>query len=806
MLALRLRWALRDARARWVQVAGIALMIAIGTGMYAGLSSVTQWRFASNDASLALTNMYDVRARPSGDGFLPQGAMRAIAEGIEGVAAVEERLIFQTQVEVATDDGPLFVRGRIVGVDMSGGGPSVNRVETLVGRAIEEGEIGQPVVLVERNFGVYYGLPDEGELQIGGGVSARYVGHAVSPECFLIVEEGSFFGQANLAVLFTSLETAQALSGREGLVNDLVLTVEPGTDVDRVEAALLAETSARHPETGLDLMRTEDDASYLALTRDPEGDQQFYNVFALVLFAGSAFASLNFAARMVETQRREIGTSMALGANPLAIAVRPLLVGIQIAVLGVVFGVGIGLLIASLFQGVLESFVPLPVFITPFQTGIFAGAAAIGFVLPIVAVLWPVLRAVRVQPVDAIRTGHLAARGGGLAPAISRLPLPGSSLGRMPFRNLLRAPRRTILTLFALTAVLAILVSVIGMTDSILSTLVKGDEELLKGVPDRLVVRLDSFYAVDSPELNGIIEGGTFGAAEPGIALGGSVRGSGESLTVLLQFVDLQGGAWRPTVVEGELSAAEPGIVLARKAAEDLGVGAGDSVALTLPVRTGPVSFTLSQITVPVIAVHPHPMRFNAYMDIRHASQAGLANIVAGAPASEQTLGDVKRALFGSPGVATVLGIAETSKAAQDVFEEFTAIFVVIQMFVLGLALLIAFNTANINSDERARDQATMFAYGVTVRRVLGILAVEGLVLGTLATLLGVVLGYGMLLWLIRELIPASYPDLGVVLSVRAPQMAALLVAGIGVVALAPVLTVRKLRRMDVPSTLRVLE
>ena len=142
MLALRLRWALRDARSRWVQVAGIALMIAIGTGMYAGLSSVTQWRFASNDASLSLTNMYDVRARPSGDGFLPQGALASIAEGIDGVAAVEERLISQTQVEVDTDDGPIFVRGRIVGVDMSGGGPSVNGVESMVGRGIEAGEIG----------------------------------------------------------------------------------------------------------------------------------------------------------------------------------------------------------------------------------------------------------------------------------------------------------------------------------------------------------------------------------------------------------------------------------------------------------------------------------------------------------------------------------------------------------------------------------------------------------------------------------------------------------------------------------------
>ena len=257
------------------------------------------------------------------------------------------------------------------------------------------------------------------------------------------------------------------------------------------------------------------------------------------------------------------------------------------------------------------------------------------------------------------------------------------------------------------------------------------------------------------------------------------------------------------------MSGGGPGIVLARKAAEDLGVGAGDTVTLTLPVRTGTDSFALGENDVPVLAVHPHPLRFNAYMDIRHAGQAGLegfANVVTGAPAPGETPNGVKRALFGSPGVATVQGIAEASQAAQDVFEQFASIFIMIQMFVLGLALLIAFNTANINSDERARDHATMFAYGVPVRRVLGILAVEGLVLGALATLLGIVLGYGLLLWFIRELIPASYPDLGVILTIHVPQLAAVLAAGIAVVALAPALTVRKLRRMDIPGTLRVLE
>ena len=494
MLALKLRWAFRDAKARWVQVVGIALMIAIGTGLFAGLSSFTHWRIISNEESLQLTNMYDVRARLGEDGFLPQGSLSALAEGIDGVEAAEERLISNTQAEVDTANGPILVRARIIGVDMADGGPDVNGVEVIAGRGIREAEFGDSVVLIERNFGVYYELPEQGDLRLGSDVSTRYVGHAVSPEYFIVVEEGSFIGQANLVAVFTSLETAQNLSRRPGLVNDLVLTTKPGADGAKVEAALLARTSERHPRTQLTLMHPEDDASYRALTQDPEGDQQIYNVMALVLFGGAAFAALNFAARMVETQRREIGTSMALGVNPLTIALRPVLVGVQIAVLGVAFGVGIGLLVGQLMASVLEGFLSLPIFITPFQTGVFLRVAAIGFVLPILAVLWPVWRATRVKPVEAIRTGHLAVRGGGLAPFISRIPLPGNSLGRMPFRNLLRAPRRTLLTLLALTAVLAILFGTVGMRDSFLSTLQKGDQELLRGAPDRLDVRLDSYY------------------------------------------------------------------------------------------------------------------------------------------------------------------------------------------------------------------------------------------------------------------------------------------------------------------------
>ena len=402
----------------------------------------------------------------------------------------------------------------------------------------------------------------------------------------------------------------------------------------------------------------------------------------------------------------------------------------------------------------------------------------------------------------------------------------------MPFRNLMRAPRRTLLTLLALTAVLAILFGIAGIRDSFLSTLEQGDEELSRGAPDRLTVRLDSYYAVESPEVDNIVNGGALGVAEPGLTIAaaalpqGAIAGSDGAMDVQsavetlhsfaddavelsVQFIDFQSDFWTPSVVEGQLSSDEPGVVLARKAASDLGVGVGDEIGLIHPIRTGPGAFAAKASTLPVVAIHPHPLRFYAYMDVRHAGLAGLegaVNTITGTPAGQSDLFDVKRALFGDPGVTAVQGLSEAFEATAELFEQVSAVFLIIQLFVLGLVLLIAFNAANISSDERGRDHATMFAYGVSVRKVLGSLATEGLVLGILAAVLGVVFGYALLLWMVLVLVPQSYPDMGVLLSINVPVMAGFLAAGAAVVALAPALTVRKLRRMDIPGTLRVLE
>jgi putative ABC transport system permease protein len=55
-------------------------------------------------------------------------------------------------------------------------------------------------------------------------------------------------------------------------------------------------------------------------------------------------------------------------------------------------------------------------------------------------------------------------------------------------------------------------------------------------------------------------------------------------------------------------------------------------------------------------------------------------------------------------------------------------------------------------------------------------------------------------------LIPQTFPDLGITTFVSTRTLLVAVVLGVLAVALAPVLTARKLLRMDIPSTLRVIE
>ncbi|MEN8240110.1 MAG: ABC transporter permease, partial [Actinomycetota bacterium] len=235
-----LRWSWRDLRSRWVQVVVISLIIALGVGAYSGLSSVVQWREITADHSYELLTMFDLRVELAEGSFVDAGSMRAVVDSADRngvVAEIEERLQVPTQIATTTPEGDVVVRGVVVGVPLEDNGPHINGLDVPEGRTLTEADIGETTTLIERNFAIYHELPAAGTLTLSGGRDLSYVGHAITPEYFLVVTEGGgFFAQASFAAVFTSLETAGEIAGRPGSVNDMVLTLVEGADPDTFQA------------------------------------------------------------------------------------------------------------------------------------------------------------------------------------------------------------------------------------------------------------------------------------------------------------------------------------------------------------------------------------------------------------------------------------------------------------------------------------------------------------------------------------------------------------------------------------------
>ena len=646
---LRLRWSWRDLRQRWVQVAAISLILALGTGVFAALGSTAVWRRASNDASFSITNLHDLKVRLSAGTTTAEGTLRQMAEALPSAALIrasEERLVWPTQYEVRTATGTVLVGGELVGAPQ----------DALIDRTVLRGgaePADAATGLLELGFARARHLPPSGSVTAGGDVRVTYSGTAMAPEYFYVVPpSGQLLAQGSHAAVFLALARAQEVAGRPGEVNDLVIDLTAAADRSEVKRELEAALE-RARLTG-DVTTGEEEPAHRVLYEDIGNDQQIWNLVSVLILLGASFAAFNLISRIVDSQRREIGIGMALGVPPRQLAVRPLLVGFQVALLGVAGGVVVGMLVATAMRSLLDAALPLPIWRTPFQPGTFVLAVAIGLALPFLATAIPVWRAMRVEPVEAIRAGRGASARPGWARLGSKLRWPRRSLQQYPIRNLLRAPRRTLLTVLAVAAAITVLVGVFGMLDSFSRTVRQGDAELTRTAPNRISVQLQSFEPVDGPTMTAMRSTQAVGAVSPEVLVPAELRSAGhDPIAVSVEVIDLQGAPWSPAVRRGVPPGPASGILVSEKAARDLGVRPGDRVVLRHPTREG-AGYRMIDTEISVAGTHHLPLRPLAYLDTSQAGLFGLEGLTNRAqvvPAAGHSPQDTQRALFVLPGV-----------------------------------------------------------------------------------------------------------------------------------------------------------
>ncbi|MCB0993347.1 MAG: hypothetical protein KDB16_20390, partial [Acidimicrobiales bacterium] len=362
---LWLGWVWRDLRSQWVAVVAIGFVLAIGAGVYSGLGSTATWLRTSYDHSFDELSIHDIRFELSPGTFTDQGQLReAVESASQGVAlSVAERLVVDSQVDTAgaTSDGGTLVVARLVGMDLTG---SVGVDELW----LRDGSAAAGAV-VEAKFADAAGIDATGTLLAAGGASIEYSGTGLIPEDFYYEgPPGSLLSLGELAPVYVELGALQRMVDRPGQVNDVVVHVGAGEAASPGDVTALADRIASAlDERGLGYTRTVGDDEYAVriLYDDIESDQKVFTMVSALILGAAALAAFNLINRIVESQRREIGIGMALGVDRRRLAVRPMAVGAEVALVGVVGGVGVGYAIGSAMRGVFDSFLPLPVYLTP---------------------------------------------------------------------------------------------------------------------------------------------------------------------------------------------------------------------------------------------------------------------------------------------------------------------------------------------------------------------------------------------------------------------------------------------------------
>ena len=216
-------------------------------------------------------------------------------------------------------------------------------------------------------------------------------------------------------------------------------------------------------------------------------------------------------------------------------------------------------------------------------------------------------------------------------------------------------------------------------------------------------------------------------------------------------------------VLEGRWPAAEDEVVIDAGTADDDGYAVGDTVEITTlqPKRAfklvgvaqygsvdsiGNASFAV--FTVP--AAQELLEREGQYDAISAAAVEGVSE--------DELVAAIEPVL---PGNTEVVSASAEAAAAVDEVDEFTAIFRYFLLAFAGIALFVGafviFNTFSITVAQRTREFATLRTIGASRRQVLGSVILESLIIGLLASLIG--LGLGVLL---AEGIEGLFRSLGV--------------------------------------------
>lgn len=726
MLTLK---AFRDTRAHKGQFISLIVLIAIGITSYVTFQNGYYNLKASLNHAYSALRFADFTV---GVGRVPMAKQRAI-EAIPGVSAARVRTVSDIGLELS--DGRQAT-ARLI--SSPGPGASVNAVHIERGRFPTSDARNEIVLSMQFATDTKTDVGGVLTLRIGGERrSVRVVGIGTDPEyLYAMQSETNLPAPGTFALLFTSEKVVERLLGTAHSGNDVAVRVSAGADVEdvaeKVEDELrpydIRSTSMHHDMPSYEGLRSELEQNRLMARSMP--------ALVLAISTMSLYIALS---RMVQAQRGEIGLAKALGYSDGQILRHYLTFAMIVAVTGSIMGVALGLWGAQGVGAMYVSMLGLPFMRTGFYPQVVAIAVGLGVASCAAAAAVPAWRSARLAPAVAMHSDPNRSLTGGHIPMVERLLspiLPRSFTFRVPLRNLFRARRRTLYTIFGIAFAMVLSVATLSMFDSIDMLMHKAFVDIERW--DIMAVFERPFGDARIAEVRGMrgVE-----RVQPAVMLPVTISNNGVESDLMLTAMRPGSDFHGFDTIAGAMPAdalADGNLVLSAATATKLGVTVGDLVNVDSPLIDDPVPLRVGSLSDELLG---DP----AYLSIDKAAE------LVGSPVTSYNVmyiaADADRSsalsdgIYDMPGVASVqvkAGYVEQLQTWLELFDYFGSILL---GFGAALAFVVVFTTFTANVTERTREIATMRTIGEDNLRLTVMITLENLAIAVAALPLGLWLG-----------------------------------------------------------------
>ncbi|TCN21284.1 putative ABC transport system permease protein [Sinorhizobium americanum] len=711
------------------QVLAIALVIASGTALLIMALTTIEALEETTAAYYERTRFADVFAQAK---RAPEHLGREIAD-IPGVRLAETRII-----EGAILDMPGFaepVVAQLLSLPERGS-PLLNALVIRTGRLVDPTRPDE--VVVSEPFADAHQLEpgDSFEAVLRGRKrTLQVVGTALSPEFVYAIAPGGLMpDDERFGILWMGHDALAAAFDLKASFNSVTLSLLPGADerdvIQRLDGLLA-------PYGGVGAYGRADQTSNWFLESEIAQQKNLSRIMPTIFLAVAAFLTNMVMARLIDTERREIGLLKAFGYGNWAIgwhyAKMVLVIGAIGVLIGFVIGAGLGHWNTELYT----KFYRFPFLLyRPGPSGfVIAGAISIGAALA--GSLAAVRRAVRLPPAEAMLPP---------SPPIyrrtwaSRTAVAGAldEPSRMIVRRIVRWPVRAFLASLGLAMSIAVLIMALQWVDAIDSL---AETVFERGQHQDATVAFNDLQPIhtvgDFERLTGVLAAEPYRHASARIRHGHLVERQGiigvPPDAILSPVFDVE---------RGRIEVSPGGLMVSRKLAELLAVRVGDTVGVEF------MEGRQARLSLPVAQIFETHLGTPAYMDMSALNRiAGDGRVVSGlhilvdAPSRAPLLARLKDI----PNVAAVL----FRQAAIDTFYKTMGetIYIFIGFFVafsMTLSVGVTYNSVRIALSERARELATLRVLGFSRWEISYILLGEVGLLTWIAIPLGAATGYGL--------------------------------------------------------------